>query len=228
MPLMLPFSKALLIVIGTCLAGLAAPAFAQDGIGDQIQPLLMRYCKLVPGNWRRTVAVLSLMPPERLQGFRLPFEDVGMTEQCAETVRDMMCSANYVNALEGLLKEVYKIPELDKKMMACGVVGGIFGLATEGSLGGAFRRGGDAMTACGIVFTLKSVGGCARRKEALSKMADQIQWPQQVDGPARFELEALRNIDASALAPDQKALIYAEIEARYQALKKLPNTMGNR
>lgn len=129
--------------------------------------------------------------------------------------------------LEGLLKDVYKIPDLDKKMLACGAVGGVIGLALDGSVKGAMKRGGQAMAACGIFYTINSIGGCEKRKADLSTMAGQIRWPERIDSAPRFEFEALRNIDQSGLDIEQKALIYAEIETRYQALRRLPNTMGD-
>ncbi|MCW1754156.1 MULTISPECIES: hypothetical protein [Rhizobium] len=228
MPLIHHLLKIAIILGGISIVGPTPPVAAEDGLGDQLQPLVLRYCKLVPGNWRRTVAVLSLMPPERLQRVPLPFEDVGMTQQCAETVRDMMCSAEYVNELEGLLKEVYKIPDLDKKMLTCGAVGGVIGLALDGSVDGAMKRGGQAMGLCGIYYTIKSIGGCEKRKADLSRLVGQIQWPERIESPARFELQALQKIDQSGLEMEQKALIYAEIETRYKTLRNLPNTMGDR
>jgi hypothetical protein len=235
MPLIAKLFKTALM-IGCFLPASLAPVAAEDDIGDHIQPLVLRYCKLVPGNWRRTAAVLSVMPPETMRRMRIPFEDVGTTQQCAETVKSMMCSAEYLNELEGLLKEVYKIPDLDNKLLACGALGGIagglIGLAVDDSVGAALNRagkiGGSLMTACGIVYSVTSIGGCEKRKAELSKMAGRIHWPEQIESPARFELQTLRAIENSGLETEQTALMLAEIEARYKTLHDLPNTMGDR
>ncbi len=206
-----------------------------QSLGEAVQPLAHRYCSLVPGNWRRTAAILSMMESSQLDSLRINVDDMGTLRDCAETVRDLSCSAQYVQILEVLIKEVYHINdlELDRDLLLCGALGAGASLLLEGNRGvmHGLSRGGQAMLLCGMLKAgqeMLEAPICTDRKNKVFAMSRRLNWPRTIRDPNRFAYEAFQLVRASRLTPSEQAVFEAEIEARNKLLMRLPNSLGDR
>ncbi|ODN70147.1 hypothetical protein [Methylobrevis pamukkalensis] len=205
----------LAVLIATALAAPQAAPAAE--FASVVQLNVLRWCKPLTTTDRRLAAALSLFPPTARRDGIIHGDLAILIEPCAGVVADFICVEAYVDVLQQVAEQIYRVPPHDDLSLLCGGVGAVVGHVFGDGFGDVIKGAAGGALICGLLQPALQGHSCERRKAGVAEMSAKVPLPPALstglgDMPVMMAIhEAFR---AGRITTEERSLLVAEIAAR--------------